>query len=139
MTEAVLDASVAAKLFLDEEDSELAHAVAAEVDLFAPVLVLPELCNLFWKRLRRGEVSYQDASNAIDMLPGIVELVAIEFLAQPAMRLSALLNHAAYDCFYLALAETRNLRFITTDRRLIDRVRSARLGIETLLLSQFSH
>lgn len=137
--EAILDASVAAKLFVEEEDSELARTVAAEMDLFAPVLIVAELCNLFWKRLRRGDVTYDDASKALEQLPGIVELTELAGLAQAALSLSASLNHPAYDCFYLALAQTRNLPMITVDRRLLTRVHASQRNIRLFPLSHFSH
>ena len=54
MIEAILDASVAAKFFLDEEGSDLARSMEHGYELAAPELILAELCNLFWKRIRRG-------------------------------------------------------------------------------------
>ena len=49
-------------------------------------------------------------------------LIASAGLAPRAVVLSRLLNHPAYDCFYLALAEQRRTTLITADRRLLDRL-----------------
>ena len=39
-----------------------------------------------------------------------------------ALDLSLLLNHPAYDCFYLALAEQLEIRLVTADTRLINKL-----------------
>jgi predicted nucleic acid-binding protein len=138
--QAVLDASVAAKLFVREEGSELARTIAGAMDLFAPVLILAELANLLWKRLRRGDVTYDDAVRALDQFPAIAELADLDGLAQPAFDLSVRLSHPAYDCFYLALAQARKLPMITADRRLLTRVDALRRDdIQLLPLDHFAH
>ena len=43
-------------------------------------------------------------------------------LAARALAIAAELRHPAYDCFYLALAEVRDLKLITADRRLVARL-----------------
>ena len=48
----------------------------------------------------------------------MVELVPMRPLARRAVDLSILLDHAAYDCVCLALAETAKRPFVTADARL---------------------
>lgn len=136
MSEAVLDASVAAKFFLDEEDSELTRSLENGFDLIAPELILPELCNLFWKRVRRGDLARQDARIALGSLPAVVELVSMQQIASSAMDLSVALDHPAYDCFYLALAQRRDIPLLTADQRLVALVEAARLEVVVILLKQ---
>ena len=139
MIEAILDASVAAKFFLDEEGSDLARSMEHGYELAAPELILAELCNLFWKRIRRGDMAAVDAHAALERLPTVIELVRLESLAPDALRLSALLDHPAYDCFYLALALDQNRPLLTADRRLTNLVEASGVSIRIVRLDQLEH
>jgi predicted nucleic acid-binding protein len=58
----VVDASVALKWFLPEPDSAKAEELLGSHDiLVAPTLIVSEVCNAVWKRLRRGETTAQHA------------------------------------------------------------------------------
>ena len=50
------------------------------------------------------------------------ELVPAATLVLAARRWSQRLDHPAYDCLYLALAEARNTRLITQGQRLLGRL-----------------
>lgn len=120
----VVDASVALKWFLPEPDSAVAEDLLEGNDtLVAPTLIVSEVCNAIWKRLRRGETTAQHADWVPDHI-GTVGMVLIpdETLAPLAMQIARRLDHPVYDCFYLALAEQRNATMVTADRRLIRRV-----------------
>ena len=53
----VVDASVALKWYLREDDSEAALALLASGErLTAPDLIVAELCNGAWRLIRRGEL-----------------------------------------------------------------------------------
>jgi predicted nucleic acid-binding protein len=120
----VIDASVALKWFLDEEGSAQAAALPTRGDtLIAPDLIVPEVCNAAWKIVRRGLMHPEQQAAAVTRLPEILDvLVPTAPLAPRAAALSLLLDHPAYDCFYLALAEQRGATLITADRRLIQRL-----------------
>ena len=47
-----------------------------------------------------------------------VQLQSMRPLLQPALRLAVALNHPAYDCMYLALAELIDGELVTADRAL---------------------
>ena len=51
-----------------------------------------------------------------------MSLVSAAALLEVAQRWSHRLDHPAYDCLYLALAEDRNGRLITQDQRLLSRL-----------------
>ncbi|MGJ3628099.1 type II toxin-antitoxin system VapC family toxin [Sphingomonas sp. MMS24-JH45] len=51
----VIDASVAVKWFVPEEDSDRAFKIVALHQLCAPSLLRTEVGNAIWKKLRRGE------------------------------------------------------------------------------------
>jgi len=116
----VVDASIAVKWVLPESDSERAAALReTEPDLIAPVLLVAEVGNAVWKRARLGELTAQDAIDAVATAIGIIgALHPLEGLAARAMKIATMLDHPIYDCFYLALAERENIPLMTADRRL---------------------
>jgi predicted nucleic acid-binding protein len=120
----VVDASVALKWFVEEDGSDEANALVTGGDiLIAPDLIVPEVCNATWKMTRRDMMHPAQRLAAMTRLPSILnETVPTGPLAPRAAALSTLLDHPAYDCFYLALAEQRSGTVISADRRLIARL-----------------
>jgi len=120
----VIDASVALKWFVEEEGSEQAASLLAGPDLLiAPDLIVAELCNAGWKAFRAGTMRFEQWDHAAARLAlAFDELAPLAPLAQRAVTMSRALDHPAYDCFYLALAETRDAQMVTADRRLLNRV-----------------
>lgn len=120
----VVDASVALKWFLPEPDSALAEdLLAGTTALLAPTLIVSEMCNAVWKRLRRGEITAAHADKIPELFGAVgMSLVADETLAGDALYIARRLDHPVYDCFYLALAEQRRATLVTADRRLAARV-----------------
>ena len=100
------------------------HWVASGQMLLAPDLIVPEVCNVAWLKLRRRELSAeQAAAAAVDGLPDLVdELIPSVQLACRAVEIAMTVSHPVYDCFYIALAEMRDTRVVTDDRRLIARL-----------------
>lgn len=121
----VVDASVAVKWVVAEAGTPAAVALRAQHDLIAPELLLAECANILWKKARRGELSRKEAEFAASLLERSgVDLTSMRGHAEAATRLAIELDHPAYDCVYLILAQTRNVRFVTADRRLIARVKA---------------
>lgn len=120
----VVDASVALKWFLPEPDSPKAEELLESHEiLVAPTLIVSEVCNATWKRLRRGETTAQHADWVPDRVGAIgMILIPDEALAAAAMQIARRLDHPVYDCFYLALAEQRDAKMVTADRPLIARL-----------------
>jgi predicted nucleic acid-binding protein len=117
----VVDASVVAKWFLTEPDSEAALALlgAAFDPLLAPDLVIAEVANALWHKARRGDIGLAPAQEAVANLHAhFDEIVPASALAPRALSIAVELRHPVYDCFYLALAEARGAGFVTADRRL---------------------
>ncbi len=120
----VVDASVAFKWFVTEPDSAEALAVRrSDPDLVAPHEVVSEVCNSAWKSLRRGQLTAaQCAAIAADIGRSFARLAAHDALAPRALAIALDLDHPAYDCFYLALAERERTVVVTADRRLVAKV-----------------
>jgi predicted nucleic acid-binding protein len=115
----VIDASIVCKWFFDEPGSDIARRLLVEgIALLAPDLIVAEVANVAWKRVVRLDISLDQASLAVSGVKTLNELVALSGLADRAFAIAAELKYPAYDCFYLALAEEREIEFVTDDRRL---------------------
>lgn len=117
----VLDASVAVKWMFVEPGSEEALKLAASgEELIAPDLVLVECANAAWKRLRRAEISVEQATAAVETWPGwFSELLPSRDLLPDGLALARELDHPIYDCLYLVAAARHDVRLVTADARLI--------------------
>ena len=128
----VVDASIVLKLFFPEPGSDRAQALfTAPEPRLAPDLIVPEVCNAVWRKIRLGEMPAEAAPSIIaDLEPLFDELAPSLPLAEQALRLATELDHPTYDCFYLALAESRGATLVTADRRLLASVAGSRFGDE---------
>lgn len=120
----VIDANVAIKWFVEEEGHERARALLVGAErLIAPDLVLVECVNIAWKKWRQGSIDAADVAEIAQLLPeAFAVLVDSREIIVTAARLSLRLNHPAYDCLYLAVAEDRGARLVTADDKLIKAV-----------------
>ena len=135
MSGVVIDASVAVKWIVEEEGSAAALALR-DRQLLAPDSILVECANIFWKKTRRGEFSKDEAAFAGRLLAHAdIEIVPARPLIEAAIEIALSLDHPAYDCLYLALAELRDMPFVTADIRLLNKAAStARFGRRLLRL-----
>ena len=120
----VVDASVALKWFVAEPGSQAAVSLlSAGEALVAPDLIVAELTNAAWRSWRRGELLAEQA-RAIPPRLGILiqRLHSCAALAPRATEIALELEHPAYDCFYLALAERHRTVVVTADRRLVTKL-----------------
>jgi predicted nucleic acid-binding protein len=134
----VVDASVALKWVLPEEDSELAEGLMDRgVPLRAPAFVFIELANALWFQMRAGKLNAAEAAGCMRDLRGApLELWDGEEPLPATMELAQRLDHAVYDCAYLALALHLDGMYVTADRRFWQKARTrAELRDQTLLLS----
>ena len=132
----VVDASLAFKWMVEEEDSEKAEAILAEwrkrgVRLAAPYFMVAELANAIHRKVIDETLSLAEAEALMDDLlsPELqLELHAPAGLHQRGMQLASQLRQpAVYDSVYLALAEVLNGELWTADRN-FHRAASAEFG-----------
>ena len=133
----VVDASVVAKWIAPETDSPLAEALLDD-ELIVPDLLFAEVGNILWKKQLRGEMDATAAQvGARWLLQVPMQVHDSASLLIDALGLALQLQHPAYDCFYLALAQRIDAPLITADQRLHRRchdVDAARLGKRVRLL-----
>lgn len=134
----VVDASVAVKFAVEENDSDLAYRLAvSDEEFIAPSLIWAEVASTLWKKARLGEISASTAETALSSLSNVIaESVPTEYLRDAALRIAIGLGHPVYDCFYLSLAEQRDVRLITADKRLFRVTRGTRFERHVFALGQ---
>lgn len=133
----VVDASVALKWVIPESDSPLAHGIRRSGEFIAPDLLVSECVNAIWKRARREGYAEDERNEAIQLVVHLkIDLVPTRDLAVRAGALAQALDHPAYDCFYLALAERSGAPLLTADDRLTAKLKSlpgvTAAGVESL-------
>ena len=132
----VVDASVIIKWVIDEEGTTAALALR-RARLAAPDLIVPECANILWKKVRRREMSQDEARLAGRLLARAnLDLFPMRRLLEPAVELAHLLDHPAYDCTYLALARDLGVDMVTADERLCRIVAAA--GLRTVRARRLS-
>jgi predicted nucleic acid-binding protein len=121
----VVDASVAAKWFLAEEDSPLANALLRGRDKLAgPDLLRIEVHAAITRRFRNGEAPEADVRRGcqdwLDLLgEGLITLFPSAQDDAAALDLAVQLKHPFQDCLYLALAQRLQAPLVTADPKFL--------------------
>lgn len=138
MSRIVVDASVAIKWIVTESDSAAA-LLLRPLAIVAPDLLMAECANILWKKVRRGELTEDEAKASASLLATLdIELVPTRGLLPMATAWAIELGHPAYDCFYLALAAELRVPFVTADltlRRKVATLGSADRGVAVIGLA----
>ena len=114
----VVDASIAFHWFANEPDRwGAARLLESESPLLSPDLMIAEVTNAWWKKVRRREMSREDVEQAVTNLRALgIDWTPSAGLVKPAVRLATELDHSVYDCLYLALAAAQSTPVATDDR-----------------------
>ena len=103
MATLVVDASIAVKWFVEEQYFEFARVLhSSQVNLRAPTLLVPEIGNAFLKKVRRGELTEQDAGLGLGQVPSMVSLLDTQTLAQDALSIALRYQRSLCDSLYVA-------------------------------------
>jgi predicted nucleic acid-binding protein len=123
----VVDASIAIKWTINEPDSSTALALLANwtdkgIEVLAPALLAYEVTNALYRRVRKGYLPFDDARRGL--IEVIFKVVEFDFPENSDFNMRAMeLGQqfglpAAYDSYYLALAESKECELWTADTRL---------------------
>lgn len=129
----IVDSSVAVKWVADEPGSDRARALYLSDECWAPALIMAEVGNALWKKRRMNLVTFEQATAALRALPDRIRLSDMTDLAPRAFALAADLDHAIYDCFYLALAERERVPLVCADGPLMAKAKRVK-GVEVRAL-----
>ena len=120
----VVDASLAIKWLVEEEDSDKAFALSTSwgergVQIEAPHLMLAETANALHRKVVDGQLALHVATLSLGNLYSLgIKFHDPENIHAGAVRLACQLEQGAvYDSVYLALAERLDCELWTADRR----------------------
>lgn len=126
---AVVDASVAVKLFVPEALSAEAQTVFARfaqesgAELIVPDLFFIECANVLWKWVQRSSYPAKAAQEHLRDLTGLgLTVVPTQVLADDALDIALKHRITAYDACYIAAAAQLRLPLITADEKLAGQV-----------------
>ena len=114
----VIDASILVKFILKEEGwnkvADFLKAGTISVDL-----VIKETVNAIWKRVRRKEISLEEAKSMFEAMKEILNKAVIienemDYIDE-AFEISIRRNITVYDSLYIALAKKKKLGLLTAD------------------------
>lgn len=136
---AVVDASVAVKIFVPEVLSSEAQSVfmrfAQEngAELIVPDFFFIECANVFWKWAQRSAYPSKDAQEHLRDLSGLgLTAIPAQLLADDALEIALRHRITAYDACYLAAAVQLRLPLITADEKLARQVAKGSYDVQWL-------
>ncbi|MBF0290642.1 MAG: type II toxin-antitoxin system VapC family toxin [Nitrospinae bacterium] len=123
----VVDASVAAKWFVEEEYSPTALSIlGGAAQLHAPDFMLLEMDSIITKWTRRGAIGLDEGSdirNALRQYP--IQFHSFPSFLDSAFAIASQTGQSVYDSLYVALAALLKRKLATADRRLYDGLKNS--------------
>ncbi|MDP3411173.1 type II toxin-antitoxin system VapC family toxin [Bosea sp. (in: a-proteobacteria)] len=132
----VLDANIIVKLLVNEPRSEIAQQIFDDdrFVFYTPAHALAEVIEVLCRKVRRGEADERQLREALIWLPGSFVAVPVETLIERAVDLAIQNAIGIYDALYVALALDHDIRLVTDDQRLANRLRGYPASERVVLL-----
>ena len=131
----VIDTSVVVKWTVLEAGSDEATDLLGRA-LAAPDLIQAELGSVLTNKVRRGEIGAEQARQAFVASLDLLRMMPSPPFAGAALNLSLDLEHAIYDCYFLAVAQAYGSFLVTADRAFVTKVRGTQLASLVLQLGE---
>jgi predicted nucleic acid-binding protein len=136
---AVVDASVAVKIFVPEALAAQAQAIFArfgqdsDAELIVPDFFFIECANVFWKWVQRTGYSAKAAQEHLRDLTSLgLTAIPAQALADEALDIALKHRVTAYDACYMAAASQLKLPLITADEKLAREVAKGPCDVQWL-------
>jgi len=136
---AVVDASVAVKIFVPEALSAQAQEIFARfaqedgAELIVPDLFFIECANVFWKWVIRSAYPSKDAREHLQDLTGLgLTMIPAQVVAEEALGIALEHRITAYDACYVAAAAQLKLSLVTADEKLARQVAKGPYDVQWL-------
>lgn len=127
MSVLVVDASVGAKWFFEEEYSDFATALLdARYQLHVPEFFGLELDSIICKHIRRRDLTPGEGQQIRDTLRVFpIQCCSVDLLDDTAFEIAVQTFTSPYDCLYVALAILLDGHVVTADRRFYDALQNS--------------
>jgi len=138
----VVDANVIIKWHVEEIHSGAAKRLLDDnaPELHVPDLLYPEVANILWKKVRRGDLT-ADQGRTIARLIAIapLEVHPSAPLMEAAYEIAIATERSAYDSLYVALAMQLDCRLVTADEKLYNPLKDGPLGAHICWIEDVSN
>lgn len=131
----VVDANVVIKWFVAENHTDAALRLLRDDApvLHVPELLFPEVGNILWKKVRRGDLTADEART----IGRLVAQAPLEVhpsvpLGEAALEIALSTGRTVYDSQYVALAIQMDSRLVTADEKLYNALKRGPLGDHVL-------
>jgi len=138
----VIDASVAIKWYIPEPLSEQASKLFdslqnLNVQFLAPDLIIPEIGNVLWKKVRWKELSAVEAQTISSVLCEDFPVMLFEssLYLSAAMELALVCNRTIYDSLYMAVAIAHEGYFVTADQKMVNALSNTSVSQRIMFLA----
>jgi predicted nucleic acid-binding protein len=131
--EAVLDTSAIMSLLMEDSTTENIENKISNFDYFHILdLTYYESFNTVWKRIQRNNITIDDGETIMNKAYSFLNLMKIHSfneIVKGAFSLSIKMGITVYDSSYVFLAITLSIPLITSDKRLINKIKENKLNI----------
>jgi predicted nucleic acid-binding protein len=136
----VVDAGIALKWLIREPLHEAALGLLdGRVSLHAPSLILVEIEQALWKKIRRGEINPQHARAVRQRIAAYFDFIhPLEDISGRGLEIALRWGYPIYDCFYLACVEALDLPLVTADERLLATVQTSCFAARVVSLARLA-
>jgi predicted nucleic acid-binding protein len=136
----VVDASVALKWLIHEPLRVMAlDLIDLRIAIHAPSLILAEIEQMLWHRLRSGEIDPAHAKQISRRIPDYFDFLhPVEELTERTLDIALQLERPVYDCFYLACVQSVGLPLVTASSALLSAVRGTDFAPQVINLASIA-
>ena len=131
--EAVLDTSALMSLLMEDSTTENIENKISNFDYFHILdLTYYESFNTVWKRIQRNNITIDDGETIMNKAYSFLNLMKIHSfneIVKGAFSLSIKMGITVYDSSYVFLAITLSIPLITSDKRLINKIKENKINI----------
>ena len=116
----VVDTNVIAYLFITGDFTQQAKKLLkTDHDWIAPILWKSEFRNVLALYMRRGYLSLENSILLLDEAENFMNESGYDVKSSNVMELVSKSDCSAYDCEFVALAQSLNLKLLTSDKKII--------------------
>jgi len=125
---ALLDSGIISALFFKEEISERVEKIVETYeDLITVDLAIPELANVAWKRVQffkePKETIEVNLRKGIEFIVRACDVISSREIYERAFEIAIRMEITVYDALFLAAAEKEGADFITSDSKLVEKLK----------------